>query len=259
MKKILLAGELNQIMGSLEQHLSGRYQTQMCMDNLEMVKGIGKIFQPDMAVISLIGAGGLDHRILDFFLNQYEKMPVLLVGTAEACESYQKYYENSRIDYIVRPTSLHMLLQKCEELMKEYEMAAILEEIPELAPVAAEKKRILAVDDSGILLRSVKSILEKQYDVLVANSGEAAIRQAKKKMPDLILLDYEMPEMDGRETLEIIRNDEDLKEIPVVFLTAIADKAHIAAVLKLHPSGYLLKPIDKQVLIDTIEKALVQI
>ena len=85
------------------------------------------------------------------------------------------------------------------------------------------------------------------------------MKQAKKKAPDLILLDYEMPEWDGRRTLEEIRNDEKLKDTPVVFLTAVADKAHIAAVLELKPSGYLLKPIEQQTLMDTIEKALIKI
>ena len=118
------------------------------------------------------------------------------------------------------------------------------------------RKTILAVDDSGILLRSVKAMLEKNYDVIVANSGMKAIKQAKKRIPDLILLDYEMPEWDGKKTLEEIRNDEELKEIPVLFLTAVADKAHISAVLKLYPSGYLLKPIEQQKLLDTIEKVL---
>ncbi len=115
------------------------------------------------------------------------------------------------------------------------------------------------MDDSGILLRNIKTMLEKEYDVAVANSGMTAIKQAKKKTPDLILLDYEMPEWDGKKTLEEIRNDEELKDIPVVFVTAVADKAHIAAVLELRPSGYLLKPIEQQKLYDTIEKALIRI
>ena len=102
-------------------------------------------------------------------------------------------------------------------------------------------------------------MLEKDYDVAVANSGMMAIKQAKKKLPDLILLDYEMPEWDGRKTLEEIRNDEKLKDIPVVFVTAVADKEHISGVLSLRPSGYILKPIEQQKLYDTIEKALIRI
>ena len=109
----------------------------------------------------------------------------------------------------------------------------------------------MAVGFSGITMLSAC-----EGDLVTIEHNKDFIKQAKKKVPDLILLDYEMPEWDGRRTLEEIRNDEDLKDIPVVFLTAVADKAHISAVLKLYPSGYLLKPIEQQKLLDTIEKVL---
>ena len=71
-----------------------------------------------------------------------------------------------------------------------------------------------------------------------------------------ILLDYEMPVCDGRMTLEMIRADEEMKDIPVVFLTAINDRANIEAVLKLKPAGYFLKPPVKDHLLGEIEKIL---
>lgn len=256
MKKILLVGELNQIVGSLNEHLSTRFKTQMCADNYELVKAMDKIYKPDMVVVYLVGHGEFDIRILDYFKARNAIVPVLFVGTAEECKVYDSYLENNQFDYVIRPTTLGVLLQKCTEMMSTVE--AVAEE--NSVPIAEqEKKCILAVDDSGILLRSVKAMLEQQYDVSVANSGKMAIKQAKKKTPDLILLDYEMPEWDGKKTLEEIRSDEELKDIPVVFLTAVADRANIAAVLKLKPSGYLLKPIEQQVLIDTIEKCMIKI
>ena len=77
-----------------------------------------------------------------------------------------------------------------------------------------------------------------------------------KKRPDLILLDYEMPVCDGRMTLEMIRADEDLKDIPVIFLTAVNDRANIEAVLKLKPAGYFLKPAVKDQLLAELQKVL---
>ncbi|MBQ9991451.1 MAG: response regulator [Lachnospiraceae bacterium] len=256
MEKILILGDYNQLVGSLNQHLSTRFTTQMCMDNLEYVEKIAKIYKFDMVVVCLRGVGELDKKVLDFFAGCRAKRPVLLIGTEEECKVYEKYYEEEQFECITRPTTLGMLQRKCEEmldLVEDVEEETVVEEAPE------QRKSILAVDDSGILLRSVKAMLEKAYDVMVANSGMAAIKQAKKKVPDLILLDYEMPEWDGKRTLEEIRNDEELKDIPVVFLTAVSDKSHIMAVLNLRPSGYLLKPIDQQVLLDTIEKALIKI
>ena len=256
MKKILLVGELNQIMGSLNEHLSTKFRTQMCMDNVEQVKSMEKVFKPDMVVIYLMGVGELDNRILDHFKTRYSHVPMLLVGTTEECNFYQKYYEDEQFDFVIRPTTLGMLLQKCEEMLRIFEPE---KETEAVAEEEAAKKCVLAVDDSGILLRSVKTMLEMKYDVAVANSGMMAIKQAKKRIPDLILLDYEMPEWDGKRTLEEIRNDEDLKDIPVVFLTSVSDKTHITAVLALRPSGYLLKPIEPQLLMDTIERAMIKI
>lgn len=116
------------------------------------------------------------------------------------------------------------------------------------------KRQILLVDDSPLALRSIKAMLDTKYDVVVATSGEKALVTAKKSLPDLVLLDYEMPGWDGRKTLEELRNDEEIGDIPVVFLTGVADKEHIAAVLGMNPQGYLLKPVDKDKLLNTIKK-----
>lgn len=119
-----------------------------------------------------------------------------------------------------------------------------------------EKKKLLIVDDDGTTLRVLKGMLEHEYDVTIVNSGMNAIKAIGKKRPDLILLDYEMPVCDGRQTLEMLRADEESKNIPVVFLTGVNDRAHIEAVLSLRPAGYLLKPPDKKMIVDTIRKAI---
>lgn len=249
MKKVLLVGDLNQTVSSINKQLSTGFQTQICKDDLELMKGMFKVFDPDLVMISLVGVGKLDEKILDFLKEKYSHIPVLLVGTAEECRYFQKLYDSEQFHYAVRPTTLSAVMNQCFKLLR---MSNSVE-----AEVKKEgRKSILAVDDSGLLLRSVKAMLDKEYDVSVANSGMAAIKQAKKKLPDLILLDYEMPEWDGKRTLEEILKDEELKDVKVVFLTAVTDRTHIEAVLKLKPSGYLLKPIDQAKLMDTIEKVL---
>ncbi|MBQ8923416.1 MAG: response regulator [Lachnospiraceae bacterium] len=114
------------------------------------------------------------------------------------------------------------------------------------------KKKVLVVDDDPIMLRNVKAILDKQYEVMLAVSGTKALASIAKKRPDLIFLDYEMPVCNGKQTLEMIRADEDIKDIPVVFLTGVSDATHIKEVLALRPSGYMLKPVSKE---DLLKKA----
>ncbi len=119
-----------------------------------------------------------------------------------------------------------------------------------------EKKVILVVDDNATTLRGIKKLLEKHYEVVLANSGTKAIAQISRKKPDLILLDYEMPVCDGKQTFEMIRSDEEMADIPVVFLTGVNDKSHIHAVLRLKPAGYMLKPYEPEKLLAIIEKVL---
>ena len=107
-----------------------------------------------------------------------------------------------------------------------------------------------------MMLQLMKELLEETYEVAYAHSGLSAIRSLTLNRPDLVLLDYEMPVCDGRMTLEMIRADEDLTSIPVVFLTAINDRENIEAVLKLKPAGYMLKPPVKEKLLAEIEKIL---
>lgn len=95
--------------------------------------------------------------------------------------------------------------------------------------------------------------MDKKYRVSVATSGEMAIKSMQRSLPDLVLLDYEMPECDGKQTLEMIRGDEMLKDVPVMFLTGVADKQHIASVLELNPIGYMLKPPEQEKLFSAIE------
>ena len=89
------------------------------------------------------------------------------------------------------------------------------------------KKKILVVDDSGAVLRSVKGWLEDKYQVILANSGAMAIKYLATNRPDLVLLDYEMPVVDGSQVLEMMRTEMEFSDIPVMFLTSKNDKESI--------------------------------
>ena len=258
MKRVLLIGELNQTVSTINRYLETKFQSQMCMDSLELVKGMAKVFEPDMAVICLVGVGELDQRILDYFETRRRTIPVLLIGTPEECKFFQNYYEGEQFDYLTRPTTLTDLMDKCSSVLKLDEEVVVIEvdETAEPEQEIESKKRILLVDDSGILLRSVKAMLADKYEVAVAVDGQKAIERAKRRKPDLILLDYEMPVMDGKETLEVLRQDDELKDIPVVFLTSVANRDSINSVLQYNPEGYLLKPIDQNRMFETIESIL---
>lgn len=116
--------------------------------------------------------------------------------------------------------------------------------------------KVLIVDDNAVLLRTVKDMLEDRYDISIAISGTQAFMAMQKKLPDIILLDYEMPYSDGGQVLAKIRSRPQTMNIPVVFFTSSADREVVEKLLQLKPDGYILKPPSKEKLIKIIEKTL---
>ncbi len=87
----------------------------------------------------------------------------------------------------------------------------------------------------------MKNLLEADYSVSLVDSGAAAFRSISLDPPDLVLLDYEMPICDGKQTLEMLRSVGAFKDTPVIFLTGRRDPESMIKVMPLNPSGYLLK------------------
>lgn len=248
MKKILLVGKLNKTVQELYESLSRRFQVQISAESDDVVQGMMQIVKPDMVLVSVMELEDVAESVFDFLVGT--DTPVLVVGTRESCSRYQSYYEPKKITQLIRPISKDILLHACYQLLNIKETAA------ESERWAREEeggmKHILVVDDSSVTLRSIKAMLDKTYQISVATSGEQALKSIRKDRPDLILLDYEMPGWDGRETLEHIRADEEICDIPVIFLTGVADKDHISAVLRLNPAGYFLKPAEREKLLVAI-------
>lgn len=255
MKKIILAGKLNNIIKETNKFLSQYFHVQLCPDSKNTLKGMLKIVNPDLVIISLVGTFDIDTSIFFILSEEYPDVPVLTIGTKEESSQFFKYYGNGQFENLIRPVENTMIMDaicrrlKIDKKDAEKDAAAEKEE-------TARRKHILVVDDNGTTLRTMKAMLEEYYDVAIAISGAQAMTSIGKKRPDLILLDYEMPVCDGKMTLEMIRADNDMKDIPVIFLTAINDRANIEAVLKLKPAGYFLKPAVKDRLLAEIRKVL---
>lgn len=108
---------------------------------------------------------------------------------------------------------------------------------------AQKKPRVLIVDDSMTVRESMKQLLQEDYEIALAESGIAAIRAITLDEPDLVLMDYEMPVCDGKQTLEMLRSDESFADTPVIFLTGRRETQSMIEVMPLKPEGYLLKSL----------------
>jgi len=118
-------------------------------------------------------------------------------------------------------------------------------------------KKILLVDDESDILDFLSYNLKNiGYDVRVANNGEEGVKTALEFKPDLILLDMMMPEMDGIETCEKIREVDELKSVVIAFLTARGEDYSQIAGFNAGADDYILKPIKPKVLMSRVKALL---
>lgn len=121
-----------------------------------------------------------------------------------------------------------------------------------------DTKRAVCVEDEPEMIELIRLILSRKgYEVIGANGGVAAMPIIKEVIPDLILLDLMMPDMDGWEVYQKIKADEETKDIPVIVVTAKAQS--IDKVLGLHIAkvdDYISKPFSPQELIDSVEQVM---
>lgn len=255
MKKILLLGELNETLRSLNEYLLDEFQVQMCSLNAKNVKDMIRIYRPAMLLFNITELNDDLNEIFDNIKTKLDTMPILIIST-DSFEAKIKEFAASLKNYriAIRPIAGDSILKHCHHLLNiEEDTAEEKKNIPTDNKIAP---RILVVDDNALVLRNIKNMLENEYHTILANSGEKALDFAVSKRPDLILLDYDMPGMNGKETFEMLKENESTKDIPVVFLTSVAEKNQILAVLQNRPFGYILKPPTKDKIIKVIEEAL---
>jgi DNA-binding response OmpR family regulator len=124
--------------------------------------------------------------------------------------------------------------------------------------MADENLRVVCIEDEPEMIDLVRLILGRRgFDVVGANGGVEGLEAVRRERPNLILLDLMMPDMDGWEVYQRIKADEELRQIPVIVVTAKAQS--IDKVLGLHIAkvdDYITKPFGPQELLESVEKIL---
>ena len=117
--------------------------------------------------------------------------------------------------------------------------------------------KILIVDDEPDCISIIQCRLEwSHYNVITANNGREGLKKASQEKPDLILLDTNMPEMNGYEMLERIRKNSALKDTPVIMVTALCDAKDVDKASSYGISDYVTKPVDFAKLTEKISNIL---
>lgn len=119
-------------------------------------------------------------------------------------------------------------------------------------------KHILMVDDVATNLKCAAEVLQDKYRITMARSGVKALELLKDETPDLILLDVNMPQMDGFAVYEWIRSKKEFAHIPVIFLTAETNKEKEIKGREMGAADFIHKPYEPEELCDSVEKVLLQ-
>ena len=167
---------------------------------------------------------------------------VIVIGSKMEFDTVNGFIPESQIfKFYERPLDMETLLTDIEKYLENEAQYA-------------RRKSILIVDDDVSYMSMVMDWLKDKYRVATVNSGMQAIKWLAKNHADLVLLDYEMPVTSGPQVLEMIRSDDTVADLPVMFLTGKSDKESIMNVLALKPAGYQLKSNSKEQLLLNIEQ-----
>jgi two-component system alkaline phosphatase synthesis response regulator PhoP len=119
------------------------------------------------------------------------------------------------------------------------------------------KKQILAVDDEEDILELIQfNLLKEGYQVFCAVSGDEALKLADTHIPDLIVLDLMLPDIDGLEITKILKSEPKTKDIPIVMLSAKGEEADIVTGLELGADDYITKPFSPRILVARVRAVL---
>ena len=279
--KVLISGRNNALVTDFIQHTEAFFYTLSTSECWQDILGHFKVFDPEAYVCFVEPdyektIGQINKLKTSGF---YNGAAIVLIGDADTCsiiEEKARYTADVLICRPVTPDNLTLRITryfddvkeakeklKAKELAQQTEAetqqaaieakaAEIVAKEAEAASNNAEKKHILIVDDDRTVLKMLKSALGDRYEVTTMINGVMVDKLLETKKVDLIILDYEMPIETGAEIFRRIKKNPKASHIPVCFLTGVTDRQKILEVMALKPHGYLLKPIDMDMLSATI-------
>ncbi len=172
-------------------------------------------------------------------------VPVLICSSLGEATDLERGFDAGADDYLVKPVIPEELTTRVRALVR--------------GTMPASRERVLVVDDSPAQRHYVADCLARQgFEVITAEDGRAALIRAQALRPALVVSDYEMPVMTGFELVHALRRDPDLRNVPVIMLTARDSKRDMAQMRAVGASGYLVKPFSQDKCIALVERTLAE-
>jgi CheY-like chemotaxis protein len=241
------------------------YRVQVARDGKEALERIAEDL-PDAMILDLMMPEVDGFEVLKTIRDvaRTSDLPVLILTAKHVTKEELSFLASNNVHELIQKGDISGagLLALVGEMVAPREQGPRAESEEPVAPHQSERAArsgrpvILVVEDDPDSRRTARALLEDHYRVLEAQDGRAGLERARAGHPDLIMMDIDMPIMDGVQALEAIRRDETLRHIPVIAVTASAMTGDREAILAHGFDGYISKPIDDEVLATTLREAL---
>lgn len=234
MKKILLIGKTDSAYTKLGDKIATHYTVRYGSSGGFAAEALLNSFAPSLIVIK---AADSDSEITKLIGEKYGSIPVIVLGNHEQAAAMPW----------IRPAAV------CDNSVQ-----TAYDAVCSVLPYSDENGgtlTVMVIDDDVAILRMMKTVLGGEFDTVLAISGSKALTLLEKKRPDVILLDYEMPEMNGLQTLEAIRGQAGYSDIPVIFMTGANTPEVLDSINDAKTAGYLMKPADVPDIKTAVRKA----
>lgn len=172
-----------------------------------------------------------------------DKVPIVFLTDCEDEEVISKCNEKSSAGYLIKPVKGEELRSRLDEAIRK-------------GANLTDRKLVLVVDDDVMSLKSLQSALKNEYKVIAIPSADQAIKYFDTKIPDIVILDYEMPVKNGLFVLRHMRQRKEFNNVPVIMLTGNKDKETVVSCIQSGAQGYLTKPVNAISLILRVRQLL---
>jgi putative two-component system response regulator len=246
-KKIIYLDDVYHSLVTVQNKIKDKYELYPVQTAEKMFELLDK-FIPDMILID-INMPEIDgfQAIQQLKANsKYKDIPVVFITGKRDKDTVKKGISLGAVDFISKPASTSDITD-CIELNLDPEKKG------------AERPVILAIDDDSSILNSINALLQDRYTLytMPGVQNDRVLKELLKKIaPDLFLLDCNMPGLNGFDLVPIIKDTPTFEDTPIIFLTADGTIDNVSVAMTAHVSDFIVKPIDKEVLVSKLEMHL---
>jgi len=245
-KRIFLVDDVNYVLTTIRERLKQYYDVYPAQSADILFELLEKMI-PDLIILDIQMPDSSGFEVIQQLKgdDRYREIPVIfLTGNKTDRKSVLKGMGLGAADYITKPVNNEKLIE-CIEMQLDP------------AKINANKPIILAIDDNPSILQALNGLLGEKYKVYTLPQPQAIKDVCNRVVPDLFILDCQMPEMHGFELVPIIRAMAEHEDTPIIFLTSEGTIDNVSVATSIGATGFIVKPIDEVILHEKVSAALV--